>query len=216
MKYYLKSFTKLVVITIFALLVFAGCVSRPQNVIGNNTNVNQDLAKLQSWQLSGKIAWITPEERKSAYINWQTKNNESVFSLNNLLGVNLASLRTENSVSTLSANDQNFVGNSASMLIYQQTGFRVPIEQLKFWVKGQIPDESLSHSSLSNNISYRPDGLVESVKFDCEFCDVWNIQYNSYTQAKIYQSTYLLPTSIELYNPAYQARIKIRINNWSE
>lgn len=190
-------------------------MSRSPNIPVGNHQVNQDLDNLQSWQLSGKIAWITPEERKSAYINWQTSNNDTTFNLNNLLGVNLARLRTENTVSTLSTDDKTFVGDSASLLIFQQTGFRVPIEQLKYWVKGQIPDSENYNANIKNEITYRTDGLIKSLTHNCEYCDVWNITYNNYTQAEINQTTYVLPSSIELFNPAHQALIKIRITGWS-
>ncbi len=190
-------------------------MSRPPNIPAGNTSVNQDINELQSWQLSGKIAWITPEERKSAYINWQTSNNDITFNLNNLLGVNLASLSTKNGVSTLSADDKTFFGDSASLLIFQQTGFRVPIEQLKHWVKGQIPNSENDYANIKKEITFRTDGLIKSLTHNCEYCDVWDITYNNYTQAEINQNTYILPSSIELFNPAHQARIKIRISGWS-
>lgn len=199
--------------TFILLLLLASCATKPP-ITASLGYIQQDLSTLTRWQVSGKIAFITPNERASAYMNWQNSEDQVAFNLNNLLGINLANLEITNGNVVLEANSERFTGESPSQLIYETTGWRVPIEELQNWVKGYIP--SNLNEINQPTIKYSENGLAESVNFDCEFCDVWNIRYVGFQTANIGEQQYVLPKTIDMTNPAYQARIKINVSKWSQ
>ena len=199
---------------LFALVMLSGCAVQTNQPV-STANVQEDLTTLNNWKISGKIAFITPKERTSAYMNWQNEENFVSFNLNNLLGINLASIEITNQQTILKANNETYIGENASQLIYETTGWRVPIEQLRQWVKGNVGSEEQTNTNFKRSISYYDNGLIKTVKHECDYCDVWDIQYSSYNTVTLNNKIYILPTTINMTNAAYQARIKISISKWS-
>ena len=186
--------------------------------------LNNNLATLQNWQLRGKIAWVTPQERKSAYINWQQREQNMQFILSNVLGINLATLNYDGEVATLTADDQTYSDPSPSSLIYQTTGWNVPILPLSAWIKGAASTDGREYLNAGNgNVLQKgfkqrivrfENGLIKQLIPQCVGCDAWQIDYKRYQIVVINQVEYQLPTDISLTNLKSDANIKIRVNEW--
>lgn len=186
--------------------------------------LNNNLATLQNWQLRGKIAWVTPQERKSAYINWQQREQNMQFTLSNVLGINLATLNYDGELATLVADDQTYSDPSPSRLIYQTTGWSVPILPLSSWIKGAASTNGREYLSSGNGdvlqkgfkqrIIRFENGLIKQLIPQCAGCDAWQIDYKRYQAVVIKQVEYQLPTDISLTNLKSNATIKIRVNEW--
>lgn len=216
------NFSKLLVVGLF-ISALSACVSRPSLESEAIIQLNNNLAQLQQWKLKGKIAWITNSERKSAYMNWQQNNKDMQFDLSNLVGINLASLSYNGELATLSSDGQVYEDSSPSALIYKTTGWNVPLETLSSWVKGAVSEQGRQANASSNSvrndnqtvIRYE-NGLIKQIKSNCEVCDQWTINYTSYENVTLANIEYQLPKQISMYNPAYQATIKIKISQWSQ
>lgn len=213
---------------IMYLLVFFVQACATKNTLDNQAviTLNNNLASLNNWKLKGKIAWITPSERKSAYINWQQRGQAIEFKLTNLLGINLATLNYNNKRATLKSDGQTYSDPSPSQLIYQTTGWDVPILPLSSWIKGVASIDAreyqgIKNTSNRNNISIEQtitrfeNGLIKQLIGQCSGCDAWQIDYKGYQSATLNNIEYQLPTTISLTNVRTRAIIKIRISEWS-
>lgn len=210
----------IIIVVAFAL---AACVSRPTLESQAAIALNNNLAQLQQWKLKGKIAWITTTERKSAYMNWQQSLDNMQFDLSNVVGINVASLTFNGELATLKADGKEYIDPSPSSLIFKTTGWNVPLEPLSSWVKGAVSVEGRLSKDAKNVLAINKqqiiryeNGLIKQIKPICEICDQWTIDYTSYENVLMGGIEYQLPKQISMFNPAYQATIKIRISQWSQ
>lgn len=208
-------------LTIIAVLfALTACASRPSLESQAVVKLNNNLAQLQKWKLSGKIAWITASERKSAYMNWQQNVENMQFDLSNLVGINLASLHYNGKIATLKADGKEYYDPSPSFLIYKTTGWNVPLEPLSSWVKGAATSQGRLRNKTTvsdkQQIIRYENGLIKQIKHNCEKCDKWTIDYTAYENVFIGEDEYQLPKQISMFNSASQATIKIRISKWSQ
>ena len=215
----------LCLLTLF-IAVLSGCTTKPSLENQTTININHNVAQLTQWKLKGKIAWITDAQRTSAYMNWQQDDANIAFTLTNVLGINMASLSYDGKLAKLSADGKEYQGASPSLLIFQTTGWQVPISALSSWVKGMpspVEQKNKQGDVIQNaHITRYDNGLIQQIKPYCATelkyntqCNAWVIDYTSYTSAIINNIEYQLPTNISMYNRASNATIKIRISEWS-
>lgn len=216
-----------VFVTLFFSCFLLSCTTKPNLETQALINLNNNLAQLTKWKLKGKIAWITEKERKSAYINWQQNDATLQFALTNVLGINLANLEYDGIMATLQADGKSYYDSSPSALIYQVSGWQVPLEQLSSWIKGAATSEgrnaiagqvngSRQAREKNQEITRYENGLIKQIKATCDQCDQWTINYTQYNNVSMNNIEYQLPEQINMFNSAYQATIKIRISEWSQ
>jgi len=222
---------------VLVVCCLAACSGKPALESQAVINLNNNLAQLQQWKLKGKIAFISPSQRKSAYMNWQQNNRSIQFDLSSVLGINVASLSFDGQLAILQADGKTYQDPSPSALIYQTTGWQVPLEQLSTWVKGAASPVGRLNNKLTANDSYTTvvmaqntqqitryeNGLIKQIKPVCanegsekSRCDQWTIDYTSYANVTINNIQYQLPTQINMYNSRNQATIKMRISEWTQ
>ena len=214
---------------VVSIIVFflSGCTSKPSLENEVAINVHNNLAQLTQWKMKGKIAWITPSQRTSAYMNWQQNDASIEFTLTNVLGINMATLSYDGATAKLSADSKNYQGVSPSALILQTTGWQVPINALSTWVKGMPISANQKHKQAyatnDAHITRYDNGLIQQIRPRCTNelsrkspCNEWTIDYTSYTATTINNIEYQLPTNISMFNAANKATIKMRISEWSQ
>ena len=78
------------IFTFTCLLLLAGCATtQPQR---DQVNWNQERTRLEQlthWQLSGKMAIITPQQKGSARLNWQQDGEDYRLNLTSLIGTSI-------------------------------------------------------------------------------------------------------------------------------
>jgi outer membrane lipoprotein LolB len=164
---------------------------------------NQEkLSLMTHWELTGKIAVITPDERKSAYLNWQQADSNIDFRLSNLIGLSLLNLTFDGEIARLEADGNKYADNSTEALIYRTTGWILPLENLPQWIKGSTKAE--------DRVTYNEQGLPERIQAFCTTCLGWEIAYSQYKEV---QGVWL-PFSIEVNNPSKQTRLKFKVSQW--
>lgn len=223
--------TQLLKMAFVACLLFFinGCVTKPSIEDQAAITVDNNLAQLTQWRLKGKIAWITPQKRTSAYMNWQQNDAQMQFNLSNVLGITLASLSYDGQSAILQADGKQYQDPSPSALIYRTTGWQVPLTSLSSWVKGApshkgrvYKQSQLANKDNTTQVLRYENGLIKQIKPACattpnsESCDDWTIDYTQYTSVTINNVQYQLPSNINMYNTASQATIKMRISQWSQ
>lgn len=166
----------------------------------------QKLEQLQAWSLSGKLAIINPNERKSANLAWQQQPKALTMTLTTVVGTTLAQMAYNGDFATLKADGKSWQSSSPSDLIYDVTGWQLPIESLSVWMKGQV------EGNLVNE--YYVNGLVKEMSAGCPQCMPWLIRYNAYAEFTINDTDYTLPTSIRLEQAQTQTTLILRIDRW--
>lgn len=217
--------TLFLLLSFFTMLV-SGCTSTPKLENQAVLQLNNNLAQLTQWKLSGKIAWIGTSERKSAYINWQQDAQELTFTLTNVLGISGGKLSYDGVLASLYADGEIYTDPSPSFLIYKTTGFDIPIKSLQSWIKGAAYPSGRQEGVLLENdekvdtIARYENGLIQKLVTKCSLrrtsCSPWQIDYESYVNVKINEVDYQLPSSIRLLNLNTQDIVKIKVNKWSQ
>ncbi len=218
------------ILIFFMVLMVTACASPTKLENSQTVEIDNNLAQLKQWALRGKIAWIAPNQRKSAYINWTQDSLSIQFTLSNVLGIQLANMTYDGSMATLSANDNTYTDTSPSALIAQTTGWHVPILDLQYWIKGAVNRtgraQSNQHTAIESVQRYE-NGLIKQITTGCDklannrstaiqqgSCAQWTIDYQAYAPVILKGIAYQLPKSIELTKVHGSEKIKIQVNQW--
>lgn len=187
----------------FALLMF-GCASPPKQIITlNSANHQISLKQLQTWQINGKIGFKGPDKKQSANLRWQQQQDQYQLNLTTVIGTSLLTLKGQRDEVVLVADDQTYRDTDASRLIWRVTGWQMPVEQLRFWIKGQHQKK--------DKVLLSEEGWVSQITPNCKNCDDWLISYDSY---KLVGTTWL-PHKVVLKNHKNNSQLLVRINEWT-
>jgi outer membrane lipoprotein LolB len=191
-------------------MVLSGCASRIADVSETQKAAKiaqQQLDALTVWSVRGKLAIISPDERKSANLSWQQENEKISMLLTSVVGSTIARMTYDGEMATLEADGQNWQDPSPSVLIYQVTGWDVPVEQLAQWMKASVEQQHVS--------DYFENGLVKQIVTKCTGCLPWVIDYTRYGEFLLNDRRFTLPTSMRLEQSNTQTKLILRIDDWS-
>lgn len=117
------------------LLVGCAQLPKPQNQPWQIHQ--QQLENLTDWSLSGKLAFITPQERHSLNIHWKQLNKNFHITLTTFLGATVLDIKkTQSGTQIVDNNGERFFGDNTEALIKKLSGLVIPIEGLQQWIKG--------------------------------------------------------------------------------
>ncbi|SDU19357.1 outer membrane lipoprotein LolB [Pseudomonas pohangensis] len=186
-----------------ALILLAGCAgfTSKESVQGQGSPAaweahKQQIGGIDGWQISGKIGIRAPSDSGSATLFWLQRQDYFDIRLAGPLAVGSARIsgRTNDVVLDLSTQG-SFTSNSAEDLLEKGLGWRLPLTQLFWWVRGLPAPESPSQVSLDN------DSQLNRLEQDG-----WQIQYLSYIE----QDGYSLPERIKLQGQDLQVTLVIK------
>jgi outer membrane lipoprotein LolB len=182
---------------------FVSCSNRPPVKVDLNSQQHQSkLANLNHWQIRGKLGFKSPEKKQSASLFWEQNLNDYQLSLNSILGTSILSMQGNNTWATLKADDETYSGNSASELIWQITGWTLPVEQLPVWIKGK--------SLPRDKVVLADQGWITQLQPGCPSCEGWLLNYSDYSAI----NELWLPHKIVLIQQENQIQITIKVNSW--
>lgn len=188
---------------LLALLVFlAGCASSPE-VIQTGSQADwiahrNSIAALQHWQVQGRIAVSDDNQGWSANFDWQQHGESFRIRLRGPFGQGAVELLgDEKGVRLLQADKHVVYASSAEDLLHQQTGWRLPVSSLRFWLRGlPVPD-------VASNFRVDLQGrLIDLQQHD------WSIDYSRYQQLE----NYSLPDRLKLEDGSL--RVKFVVDRW--
>ena len=190
---------------VFALLLLvislSACVQAPvEKTLTPAWEARRDeLMRLQTWDLEGRIAVRTPDESGSGSLYWRQRPEEyalrviapfsgGMYELNGAAGV--VSLRTpDNSLSQAA---------DAEALLQRAAGWHFPVSELVYWIRG-LPAPSLVVEQLLLDAENRITALSQGG---------WSIRYKRYSGV----GRLSLPARLDLENE--QVRVRLSVREW--
>ncbi|QXO18054.1 MULTISPECIES: lipoprotein insertase outer membrane protein LolB [Vibrio] len=192
---------------IFALLlILAGCSMAPEPVSEVQWQSHQArLANISQFRLSGKMGYISPEQRESFNFQWQKKADSSQLRLTNFLGQTILNLTISAQGARVETyDDQVYTADNAEQLIWQLTGLDIPINLLQDWILG-LPSQADQYQLNSNNTLQSLDKTAGNRS--------WHVDYARYREYP-WQSTALpLPDKLKL--TQRQTAINLVVSKWT-
>ena len=98
------------------------------------------------WRIEGKLGITTPDESLSGFLIWE--QNQSTYSIHvsGPLGQGSTQIEGDEHQVTLTQGAHQVQSDDPNHLIYEQMGWRFPINNLKYWVVGEASPLSSAHS----------------------------------------------------------------------
>jgi outer membrane lipoprotein LolB len=179
------------------LALLAGCatVDRVEPTSAGWTTHREQLAALQQWTASGKLALRTADSSDSASMVWQQRQQRSYLQLSGPLGMGATTLDMDGDLLTIRQGDEHTVLDiSTPEAIRDNTGWDLPLPALSYWLKG-LP------SPASNAQSIELDPATELLHTLQQ--DDWEVSFEQYGRF----GAYVLPTRLQITRGATRARV---------
>lgn len=173
-------------------LVLAGCASNPPEPYKRT----KDNSLLQHWSLEGKVGIREQGRSQSAFISWINHDASFRIELYGPFGKGRTIIEADNSMALLSNKDGKIEADNASELFYKVTGITMPIERLKWWIRG-LP----SPDSEADVLKLDPLGHLNSFEQGG-----WRIDYLRHKEVKGHS----LPEKLKVSNADYLLTMVIK------
>jgi len=192
------------------LLVLSGCVTTPENAepVTDESHERwnqrqQQLSTIQSWEIRGRIALFVDDKVYNLGLDWKLEKDLSIIKLEAPLGQGLIQLEKKGQqITLLTSEGKSYSGQNAEQVLYQSTGWSIPVEGLKSWIKG------INH----NRSDYLPD-IDSTGKALSLQQDEWRINFLQYKPSQLAnRTTPVLPRKI--YMKRNDLALKIVIDQW--
>ena len=194
--------------SIYFLLIFlltitlAACTTvsppAPPQTTGWENRVNQ-LARIQNFAVSGKLAARTAQDAGSATVDWKQQGQQFIIALSGPLGAHAMQLTgTPGKVVLKTSDGKQFSATSPENLLAERFGFRLPVSNINYWIRGLPVPGQASQTEFDN--FHRLSRLSQQG---------WNISYLNYTNVNGIE----LPQKMAIDSKALQ--VKIVIYNWT-
>lgn len=158
----------------------------------------QQLSRLNNWNIQGVIAVQSQQDSGSASLHWQQHQKTYSLSLFGPFGAGAVQIYGKPGLITLqNANGQTFQAASAEALLFQQTGWKLPVSSLHYWIRG-LPVPGTPADSTFDQY-HRLTQLSQNQ---------WHIFFRRYAAFNGLD----LPTKIELIHP--ELKVKLVIYHW--
>lgn len=138
---------------LFSVFFIASCSTVPKPSISPANIIEQ-------WQFNGKFAIKNPHETRSAKINWSQLNEHYDINLYTTFGITVMKIKGDQQHVEITTDGEPIVGSSAEQLIWQLTRWHIPVNQLKLWVKGVVPD--VVEPSFDANGQFHQGKIIDS------------------------------------------------------
>lgn len=174
------------------------CLAAICLITAYTVQASTSLTSLSSWEISGAIAAKNQKKGWTAALNWlQRGANQYQIRLFGPLGGGTVIIEKNGSIITLRDGPKKRSSNNADELLRKETGVRLPVKDLYYWVRG-LPapgaTQALRRTSDNRLISFNQAG--------------YTINYTEYTST----GGMILPSKIRL--QGHGVMIKLVIKRW--
>lgn len=151
-----------------------------------------------NWSFSGRLGLRVPKKSGSMSVEWLQNNQQYTLYLDGPFGVSLAHIEgNERQVSAILSDGEKVVGRTPEYLMYQLTGWELPVSSLKYWIRGLPAPGGEARVSLNNA------GIPEKISQQG-----WDITYLRFDEA----SGVSVPSHIRAVSGDIQ--ITLVVSNW--
>lgn len=114
-------------------------------------NRHKQLQQVNQWELMGRLGLRVPDQSGSMSVEWlQNRQNFTVY-LDGPLGQSLAKIERSDQGIVVEADGRRYEGRTPEALLYDITGWQLPVSYLRFWVQGMpVPDIQAGSMKLDN------------------------------------------------------------------
>lgn len=165
------------------------------------------LSPIQHWELRGRLAVRADEQGGQAALVWRRDGTRHGLRLSGPLGRGLLQLTQDESGAQLQDAEQRVLyAPSAEELLFRYSGWRLPVENLNYWVRGlPVPGVAMEQE------------LDDSGQLKTLRQEAWEVQYQEYVLVEGRS----LPRRLRLTNPrktAEQPAMEVRlvIERWAQ
>lgn len=160
-----------------------------------------DLNRLQSWVINGKVAVQTAQDSGSVNVDWVQNRQKYTISIVGALGSNRLKLAGEpNQVTLITSDGKQYQAQNPEQLLAERWGYRLPISSLRYWIRG-LPVPNVTYSNQLDSYN-RLHELTQQG---------WQIQYLNYTKVGHLD----LPSKITVTSSSLKAKLIIYSWNFS-
>lgn len=182
-------------------VLLGGCARQPLQPVDSWAEHRSQIAALDSWQISGKLGAKMPGDSGSARLRWQQAPENYRIDLSGPFGQGRMIITGEPGLVRLrQSGEPPLEASSAEELIRQSTGWRLPVDQLLYWVRG-IP----APDSRPKRMKKTSAGLL--AEFEQEG---WQLSYSNY---RLVNDRWRLPERIVASHR--DIRLTLVIHQWS-
>lgn len=197
----LKRLTKTIFscFTLSALLLLAGCETLPPMTDLSPITVN-DARQAKAWELQGKLAIKTPDDKLSANIYWRHSEDRDELTLTTMLGTTVLTLNSTSNSAHLHIDGKDFSDDNAQRLLERVSGWSIPLADLPLWITGQVgPNDQV----LESDSQGKPKQLTNT-----QTPPPWQVTFLSWQS----QSGANVPHQLKLERGDLQ--LKLQLNQW--
>jgi len=183
------------------LLILAGCAPQPLRPVDSWEEHLARVAALETWYVSGQLGVRLPDNSGSARLRWQQTQDDFRIDLSGPFGQGRTLIQGRPGAVTLQqGGEEPLQASSAEELLWLATEWQVPVEELRYWVRG-IPSPEQPIQQLKRN----REGLLAELQQGG-----WHLQYSNYT---LVDNRWHLPRRIVAQHE--DARLTLVIHTWS-
>jgi len=189
------------ILTALVALVLAGCAAQPLPPADDPEQAWADhqgqLQALEQWRIRGRMALSTPDDSWQADLLWSQQQRDFRIQLIAPLGQGSLVLQGSAAGAELrsSAEPEPVRAPDAEALLYRATGWRMPVESLRYWVRG------LPAPGGAPQVQLDPQGRLQSLR---QFG--WQVEFRRYRQV----GAWALPDKMFLRRNDLRLRLLIR------
>jgi outer membrane lipoprotein LolB len=186
------------------LLMFTACTTAPVTeapVADPAAAWRKHSARMEAihrWDIEGRIAIRSYNEAVNANLRWQQDGDNYEIYLSGPFGSGAVRLTGVPGAVRLKTDGEDMVADNAETLLYQVTGLLVPIESLKYWIRGLPQPDSDGSQNLDQQ------GRLAQIEQDR-----WKVRFRAYADVSRQQ----LPVKVFVDN--HQLSVRIVIDKWS-
>lgn len=183
------------------LLILAGCAPQPLRPVDSWEEHLARVAALETWYVSGQLGVRLPDNSGSTRLRWQQSQDDFRIDLSGPFGQGRTLIQGRPGAVTLQqGGEEPLQASSAEELLWLATEWQVPVEELRYWVRG-IPSPEQPIQQLKRN----REGLLAELQQGG-----WHLQYSNYT---LVDNRWHLPRRIVAQHE--DARLTLVIHTWS-
>lgn len=201
----LKSYLKPIFSALIIIFVLGGCATLESTTDVEWKAHQRRLLSLETYSASGKLAYISPEQRQSLNFQWSLSTSELNLRLTTFLGQTALNMISDVNMARVETyDDHTYQAETAEELITQLTGLNIPVNPLKKWLIGlpaDVDNYTLNPTNTLASLTKMVDGKL------------WQVDYLSYQDVSYNQLFIPLPSKVLLTQG--DTSIKLIISKWT-
>lgn len=193
------------ILTLCISLILAGCTNTPNSQLNVEWQSHQQrLSQIDHYLVTGKLGYISPQQRESLNFQWRHSQKESQLRLTTFLGQTVLNLTmTPQGAHVETYDDRTLSGTNADELVYQLTGLTIPIHALQDWFLG--------NPTQADHYQFNPTHTIASLNKVISG-QTWQLDYLSYHDEELNQERIPLPNKMTLQHS--DTKLNIVISKW--